>query len=106
MPQVEQGFGMGITVRPVLGIAVMLVLMTRHNRAINMLFFRKLISFFILIILSLWFIMKLYLIAVKSYMPKLENIHFPVLACTHLTKYDKLQTALFEVHDVTTNLYI
>ena len=56
MPQVEQGFGMGITVRPVLGIAVMLVLTTRHNRAINMLFFRKLISFFILIILAFFMV--------------------------------------------------
>ena len=52
----EQGFGMGITVRPVLGIAVMLVLTTRHNRAINMLFFRKLISFFILIILAFFMV--------------------------------------------------
>lgn len=48
MPQVEQGFGMGITVRLVPGIAVMLVLMTRYKRAINMPFYRKLISFFIL----------------------------------------------------------
>lgn len=50
LPQVEQGFGMGmgVTVRPVPGIAVMLVLMTRHNRAINMPFFMNLISFFIL----------------------------------------------------------
>jgi hypothetical protein len=56
LPQVEQGFGMGITVRPVLGIAVMLVLTTRHNRAITMLFFRKLISFFILIILAFFMV--------------------------------------------------
>lgn len=52
VPQVEQGFGMGIATGPVLGIAVRSVLMTRHNRAITMLFFRKLISFFILIILA------------------------------------------------------
>ena len=49
MPQVEQGSGIGmvVTVRPVPGIAVMLVLITRYNRAINMLFFMKLISFLI-----------------------------------------------------------
>ena len=44
----EQGSGLGITVRPGLGSAVMLVLMARHNRAIDMPFFRNLISFFIL----------------------------------------------------------
>ena len=49
LPQVEQGSGIGmvVTVRPVPGIAVMLVLITRYNRAINMLFFMKLISFLI-----------------------------------------------------------
>lgn len=35
-------------------------------------------------------------------MPKLENIHFPVLACSYLTKYDKLWIILFEVHNFIT----
>ena len=43
----EQESGLGITARPGLGSAVMLVLMARHNRAIDMPFFRNLISFFI-----------------------------------------------------------
>ena len=84
LPQVEQGFGMGmgVTVKPVPGIAVMLVLMTRHNRAINMPFFMKLISF--LIFNHPFFIVYNGILIIESSLRFYDRIQKKILLCNYI----------------------